>query len=96
VGGPIGAATGTNNSTGGGTGGTGSGGDINVDGDAGGIGQVISAIPIKLNNGGGSVLGGMQRSSATVNTQTAGLAGATYGGGASGSSNGASQTATAA
>lgn len=72
----------------GGTGGT--GGHVRIPGDDGACSQTMSGFPVKLNNGGGSHLSGMQRTSGISVSQTAGIAGNLYGGGASGSSNGPS------
>ncbi|WP_406168867.1 hypothetical protein [Streptomyces sp. NBC_00996] len=77
----------------GGSGGT--GGDFRISGDDGPCSQTISGYPVKFNNGGGSFLGSMQRSSGISINQTAGSNGNSYGGGASGASNGPSQTAVA-
>jgi hypothetical protein len=50
----------------------------------------MSGFPVKFNNGGGSVLGAIQRSSGISVGQTAGITGNSYGGGAAGGSNGPS------
>ncbi|MGW4876532.1 glycine-rich domain-containing protein [Streptomyces sp. NPDC004262] len=93
-GGAGGTATGTNVSIGGSNGGSGgTGGDFRVQGGDGGGGQIISAIPIKFNNGGASFLSSMRRATGTVATSSTGFDGYTYGGGASGPSNGASGAA---
>ncbi|MET7479526.1 hypothetical protein ABZT17_34905 [Streptomyces sp. NPDC005648] len=90
------AATSTNVSNGASNGGSGgTGGDIRIPGGDGGNGQVISAIPIKFNNGGSSFLSNIRRATGVAATSTSGFAGYQYGGGASGPSNGASQSAVA-
>ncbi|RPE44172.1 hypothetical protein EDD90_7402 [Streptomyces sp. Ag109_O5-1] len=77
----------------GGSGGT--GGDWRIAGGDGGNGQVITLIPLKYNNGGASFLGNMRRATGIAASQTGGFDGYAYGGGASGGSNPASQTALA-
>jgi hypothetical protein len=89
-----GTATSTNVSIGGTNGGGGgTGGDIHIQGGDGGNGQIISAIPIKYNNGGASAMAPMRRATGTVATSSVGFDGYSYGGGASGSSNGSSGAA---
>lgn len=77
----------------GGSGGT--GGDFRITGGDGGNGQVISSIPIKYNNGGGSYLANVRRATGVAATSTSGFDGYLYGGGASGPSLGAGQAAVA-
>ncbi|MER6534675.1 hypothetical protein ABT215_12870 [Streptomyces sp900105755] len=77
----------------GGSGGT--GGDFRVPGGDGGNGQVITLIPIKYNNGGSSYLANSRRATGVSAGQTTGFDGYVYGGGASGPSNGVTQTAVA-
>jgi hypothetical protein len=79
--------------TNGGNGGT--GGDIHIAGSDGGNGQIISAIPLKYNNGGASFLSALRRATGVATSQSSGFDGYSYGGGASGPSNGASQSAVA-
>jgi hypothetical protein len=95
-GGQGGTATSTAVSLGAANGGTGgTGGDIHINGGDGGNGQVISATPIKFNNGGNAFLASTTRSSGVAATTSGGFVGYPYGGGASGPSNGASQSAVA-
>lgn len=75
----------------GGTGGT--GGNFRIAGGDGGNGQVISAVPVKYNNGGNSFFAGTRRATGVAATSSGGLDGYVYGGGASGPSLGASQSA---
>jgi hypothetical protein len=66
----------------GGTSGAGSGGDINIAGDAGGSSIIIGGSNLtRYADGGGSVLGGRQRESNTTGTP---VNGQLYGGGAPG------------
>lgn len=69
----------------GGAGGTGSGGDINIDGDGGGAGVCLGGKRTRSNDGGSSMLSGASRA-ANIGS----FAGADYGGGASGCNNNAS------
>lgn len=78
---------------GGGSGGT--GGDFRMTGGDGGNGQVITAIPIKYNNGGNAYFANTRRATGVAATSTSGFDGYLYGGGASGPSLGASQAAVA-
>jgi hypothetical protein len=77
----------------GGSGGT--GGDFRIAGGDGGNGQVISSTPIKFNNGGNSYLSNVRRATGVAATSTGGFDGYLYGGGASGPSLGATQSAVA-
>lgn len=85
------AATGGPFSANPGTGGVGSGGDLNVIGSQGGIGIVIGgASVIPANYGGASIFGGLVSSSVNLSLTT-GTPGKLYGGGSSGAYVGASQ-----
>lgn len=93
-GGGVGCANSAGTARGaGGAGGVGSGGDFNYTGSDGGQGIVAAATRIETGYGGSSYFAGarQQAFAATKNTGNAGYA---YGGGASGSSQSASQTAT--
>lgn len=99
VGGTGGAGspvTSSSNSLGGANGGTGgTGGDFRIAGGDGGNGQVVSQVPLKYNNGGSAFLGAMRRSTGIAASGSGGFDGYSYGGGASGPSAGASQSAVA-
>lgn len=86
-GGDFGVATSSGATrTPGGTGGTATGGDLNIQGDYGGTGVIVNDVNIvKTGTGGGSFLAGWVSSSAPT---TFGVAGQLYGGGSTGASNG--------
>ncbi|MFJ9114489.1 hypothetical protein ACIRJO_02955 [Streptomyces sp. NPDC102394] len=91
-----GTATSSSATIGGTTGGTGgTGGDWRIPGGDGGNGQVITAVPVKFNNGGSSYLSNSRRATGVTAGTTSGFTGNNYGGGASGPSNGATQSAVA-
>ncbi|MEU1407110.1 hypothetical protein ABZ471_33020 [Streptomyces sp. NPDC005728] len=90
------AATSSSASVGASNGGSGgTGGDLHIPGGDGGNGQVITGLPVKYNNGGTAHLGSLRRASGVSSTTTTGFNGYSYGGGASGPANGASQSAVA-
>jgi len=76
----------------GGAGGTGTGGDLNIQGSRGGMGFGIAAASVARGNGGASQLGGSEPGG-TVTSGAAGAPGELYGGGGHGACNGASQAA---
>lgn len=89
------ASTGTNPLGGAGTASGGTGGDWRTPGGSGMPGLTVSSVAIKTNQGGDSFLGRGGQASGTTVGQTNGFSGNSYGGGASGASNGPSQTAAA-
>lgn len=76
-----------------GVGGVGSLGDINISGGDGGQGTNAGGVRISTGYGGSSFFAGQRRQTFASGGQNAGSAGYTYGGGASGSSQDASQSA---
>ena len=93
TGGSPGTASGGSQPDGqGGAGGGATGGDVLINGGAGGMGQAVIGTALNMGGfGGNSFFGGGARSEKATTTQS-GIAGLVYGGGASGASAGQSQT----